>query len=85
MPLVVADTSPIFYLLSIGQIDLLPLIFARILVPDAVYRELSHPAAPEILRRWTAELPDWRASTAFDLDDHFAFNHEVSFEGRSEL
>jgi hypothetical protein len=79
MPLVVADTSPIFYLLSIGQIDLLPL------VPDAVYRELSHAAAPEILRRWTAELPDWRASTAFDLDDHFAFNHEVSFEGRSEL
>jgi predicted nucleic acid-binding protein len=59
MPLVVADTSPVFYLLSIGQIDLLPLIFGRILVPDEAYRELSHPTAPEILRRWTVECPDW--------------------------
>lgn len=44
MRLVVADTSPIFYLLSIGQIDLLPRLFGPVLVPDAVHRELCHPA-----------------------------------------
>jgi predicted nucleic acid-binding protein len=41
MRLVVADTSPIFYLLSIGHIDLLPQLFGTVLVPDAVYKELS--------------------------------------------
>jgi hypothetical protein len=72
MPLVVADTSPVFYLLSIGQIDLLPLIFGRILVPEAVYRELSHPTAPEILRRWTAEPPDWLEVKPVDSADDAA-------------
>ena len=36
MRLVVADTSPVFYPLSIGQIDLLPGVFGKIFDPDAV-------------------------------------------------
>ena len=40
MRLVVADTSPIFYLLSIGHIGLLPRLFGKVFVPDAVYTEL---------------------------------------------
>jgi predicted nucleic acid-binding protein len=44
MRLVVADTSPIFYRLSIGQIELLPRLFGKVFVPDAVYKELCHPA-----------------------------------------
>lgn len=34
MRLVVADTSPIFYLLSIDRIDILPQLFGKVLVPD---------------------------------------------------
>jgi predicted nucleic acid-binding protein len=51
MRLVVADTSPIFYLLSIGQIDLLPRLFTTVFVPDAVHKELCpilRPAASAI-------------------------------------
>lgn len=59
MPLVVADTSPIFYLLSIGQIELLHLLFKTVFVPDAVYRELCHPTAPAVLREWVTKLPAW--------------------------
>jgi predicted nucleic acid-binding protein len=33
MRLIVADTSPIFYLLSIGHIDLLPQLFGRCPTP----------------------------------------------------
>jgi predicted nucleic acid-binding protein len=36
MRLVVADTSPVFYLLSIGHIDLLPRLFGKVCIPDAV-------------------------------------------------
>jgi predicted nucleic acid-binding protein len=40
MLLVVADTSPIFYLLSIDHIDLLPRFFGKVFVPDEVHRSL---------------------------------------------
>jgi predicted nucleic acid-binding protein len=50
MRLVIADTSPIFYLLSIGHIDLLPQLFGKILLPKAVQKELTHPAAPVAVR-----------------------------------
>jgi predicted nucleic acid-binding protein len=42
MLLVVADTSPIFYLLSIDHIDLLQRLFGKVIVPDAVHTELCH-------------------------------------------
>jgi len=37
----VADTSPICYLILIGEIDLLPKLFSQVLVPEAV--SSSHP------------------------------------------
>ena len=70
MRLVVADTSPVFYLLSIGHIDLLPQLFGKVLVRDAVNRELRHPAAPLVVREWVAGLPDWAEVTQVDpIDD----------------
>jgi predicted nucleic acid-binding protein len=44
---VVADTSPINYLVLIAQINLLPRLYTRILIPPAVLAELKHPLAPE--------------------------------------
>jgi predicted nucleic acid-binding protein len=59
MRLVVADTSPVFYLLSIDHIDLLPQLFGKVFVPDAVHKELCHPSAPIIVREWACALPAW--------------------------
>ena len=41
--IVVADTSPLNYLVLIDEIDLLPAIFAQVLFPHAVFEELRHP------------------------------------------
>lgn len=43
--IVVSDTSPINYLILIELQDLLPKLFDRILIPEAVHRELHsyHP------------------------------------------
>jgi predicted nucleic acid-binding protein len=68
MRLVVADTSPIFYLLSIGHIGLLPRLFGRV-VPDAVHRELCHHRAPQLVRDWVAGLPGWAEVTQVDAID----------------
>jgi predicted nucleic acid-binding protein len=44
--IIVSDTSPINYLILIGQIDLLPQLFEQIIIPQAVYNELSDSLAP---------------------------------------
>lgn len=57
--IVVSDTSPISYLVSIGEIEILPALFPEITIPQAVRVELSHPLAPPALRSWIARPPDW--------------------------
>lgn len=70
MRLVVADTSPVFYLLSIDQIELLPRFFGKTFIPNAVHRELGHPSAPELVRQWVARLPEWVEMISVEaLDD----------------
>ncbi len=59
MRLVIADTSPINYLLLIGHIDILPKLFERVIVPEIVRDELTHPKAPAVVRNWIASPPDW--------------------------
>jgi predicted nucleic acid-binding protein len=55
----VADTSPICYLVSIGEIDLLPKLFSQALAPRAVLDELLHADAPAAVRSWASDLPSW--------------------------
>lgn len=55
----VADASPLCYLVLIGEIDLLPKIFTRVVVPEAVIRELLHEDAPRAVRDWASHPPEW--------------------------
>ncbi len=73
--IVVADTSPLNYLLQIGCIDLLPKLYGRIVLPDAVLKELSHPGAPLPVRKWTTQIPSWAeiGKSAFPTDITLAF------------
>jgi predicted nucleic acid-binding protein len=57
--LIVADTSPINYLILIQQISVLPKLYTRVLIPPAVFYELTSPAAPSVVRQWTATSPAW--------------------------
>ena len=57
--IVVSDTSPINYLVLIELQDLLPELFQRVLIPDAVHRELQSTGAPDPIRRFLAEAPTW--------------------------
>ncbi|MBA2438740.1 MAG: DUF3368 domain-containing protein [Acidimicrobiia bacterium] len=57
--IVVSDTSPINYLVLIELQDLLPKLLDRVLIPDAVHRELQSTGAPEPIKRFLDEPPDW--------------------------
>jgi predicted nucleic acid-binding protein len=57
--LVIADTGPINYLVLIGNIDLLPVLFEKVILPSAVQAELTDPDAPPSVRSWIADPPAW--------------------------
>ena len=57
--IVVSDTSPIHYLLLIDQVELLPKLYERIIIPDIVRDEMLAAGAPLILRQWIQQPPDW--------------------------
>ena len=59
MRLIIADTGPINYLVLIGNIDLLPVLFETVILPSAVEAELSDPDAPPSVRNWIADPPAW--------------------------
>jgi predicted nucleic acid-binding protein len=67
---VVADTSPINYLVLIGRIELLAELYGQVTIPPALIAELRHPLAPRATREWTGKLPAWVAvlSPAHRLD-----------------
>ena len=57
--LAVADTSPLHYLILIHQETLLPTLYARVVIPPAVYGELLRSETPEVVRQWLAQPPGW--------------------------
>lgn len=57
--IVVADTSPLLYLILIEHEQVLPALYGRVIAPRAVISELSHPGTPQAVRDWIARLPSW--------------------------
>lgn len=56
---VVADTGPPRYLIQCEAVWVLPRLYGRVLVPPAVFAELSHPNTPRTVREWVLSPPDW--------------------------
>lgn len=57
--IVVADTSPINYLVLIDAIGVLPALYKNIVVPPAVYAELQAAETPQKVRDFVKTLPFW--------------------------
>jgi predicted nucleic acid-binding protein len=73
--IVVADTSPLNYLIQIESDDLLPKLYERVVIPLGVMQELEHASAPVAVRAWLKHLPGWIdvASTMAPPNDELAF------------
>ena len=59
MRIVVTDTSPLNYLVQMACVNVLEVMFDSVIVPEAVMQELRHPNAPESVKLWAAEVPQW--------------------------
>lgn len=57
--IVVADTTPLNYLVLVQAADLLPQLFGQVLIPPAVFAELKDPETPSAVQAWLANAPSW--------------------------
>jgi predicted nucleic acid-binding protein len=76
--IVIADTTPLNYLVLIGESELLPTLYGGVVIPTAVLMELRARGAPAPVREWATSPPSWLrvervdpaflTDTALDLD-----------------
>jgi predicted nucleic acid-binding protein len=57
--IVVADTTPLNYLVLIDAITVLPKLYESVLIPEAVHRELLSTGSPLLVHTWASKLPPW--------------------------
>jgi len=57
--IVIADTSPLNYLILIDLPHILHELFREVIVPRAVLTEMESPLAPDKVRQWLARRPEW--------------------------
>jgi predicted nucleic acid-binding protein len=55
----VSNTTPLRYLIAIGQENLLGQLFTKVFVPAAVHEELTEARTPDIVRSRILSLPAW--------------------------
>jgi predicted nucleic acid-binding protein len=67
---VIADSSPLNYLVLIDVIQILPELFGQVFIPAAVSRELQSAATPPKVAAWMSQSPNWlHMEKAAPLDD----------------
>jgi predicted nucleic acid-binding protein len=57
--IVIADTSPLSYLIRIGEIEVVPQLYQQVVIPTMVCNELKNRHAPQAVRTWIASPPAW--------------------------
>ena len=57
--IVVADSGPLHYLILLGQTELLPRLYGQVIVPEAVFKELTSGRTPQPVREWLSKPPSW--------------------------
>ncbi len=75
MTVVVSDTSPLNYLVIIGEIEVLQRLYHRVQIPFEVLAELEESGAPSEVLQWVRARPDWLEVRKVDLPhDETALN-----------
>lgn len=65
--IVISDTSPICYLLLIGEIEVLPQLYGQVLIPKTVQPELPDARSPVSVQTWINDPPEWLIIQTVDV------------------
>jgi len=74
----VSNTTPLRYLIAIGQDDLLGRLFEKVFVPTGVHEELTDPRTPEAVRRNILSRPAWLEIRACARNSHNGVSSHVA-------
>ena len=58
---VVSNTTPLNYLVLIGRVEILSVLYTHVIIPQAVFHELTSDRAPVTVRAWVMNAPAWLA------------------------
>ncbi len=67
--IIISDTSPLCYLLLIGEVELLPQLYGKVLIPVEVKQELSDRRSPAVVQSWIKNPPNWLIVVTVDDND----------------
>ncbi len=64
--IIVSDTTPIRYLVEIGEAHVLEALFGSVIIPQSVCGELQGSRTPQQVRMWIQSPPPWLAVKSAD-------------------
>jgi len=66
----IADTTPFNYLVQMGQVEVMRVLYDEVYIPTEVQSELTAPGTPVEVRLWAQQLPPWiKVSSDSKTDD----------------
>lgn len=83
--IVVADSSPLHYLILLGQTELLRRLYGEVLIPDAVAAELRAASSPRAVSEWLSTPPPWLRVVEVTPRDIDAVTDELDLGERAAI
>jgi len=59
MRVVVADATPLHYLILVEAVEVFPRLFGHLYIPAEVREELTRTGTPSVVREWIEHAPSW--------------------------
>jgi predicted nucleic acid-binding protein len=83
--LVVADSSPLHYLILIEEAEILRRLYENVLIPDAVAAELRAASTPQRVSEWMSRPPSWLRIVAVPAEDIVSVADELDLGERAAI
>lgn len=83
--IVVADSSPLHYLILLEQAEILRHLYGNVLIPDAVAGELRAAASPQTVSAWVSNHPSWLRIVEVPAKDIVSIAGELDLGERSAI
>ena len=83
--IVVADSSPLHYLILLEQAEILRHLYGNVLIPDAVAAELRAAASPRSVSEWLSSHPSWLRIIEVSAEDIDSVADELDLGERAAI
>jgi predicted nucleic acid-binding protein len=83
--IVIADSSPLHYLILLEQADILRRLYRNVLIPDAVAKELRAAQSPLDVSAWVAHHPSWLRIVEVTAGDIALISDELDLGERAAI